>query len=63
MSEIDYVKMLETPISSCDVVIKPKKRRKKDVKEAVIDKVNNTPTTETIEDIEEEVKYLVKNGV
>lgn len=58
MSEIDYMQMLEVPISSCDVVIKPKKRRKKDVKEAVIDKVNNLPTPlDVIEDKEEISPY------
>lgn len=40
MSEFDYVKMLEIPVNSCDVVVKPFKKRKKDVKKQVIEKVN-----------------------
>lgn len=40
MSEFDYVKMLEIPVNSCDVVVKPVKKRKKDVKKQVIEKVN-----------------------
>ncbi len=40
MSELDYVKMLEIPVNSCSVEVKPTKRRKKDVKKQVIDKVN-----------------------
>ena len=55
MSDIDYMQMLEVPISSCDVVIKPKKRRKKDIKEVVIDKVNNSPTPEVSVESEENV--------
>ena len=40
MSEFDYVKMLEIPVNSCDVVVKPVKKRKKNVKKQVIEKVN-----------------------
>lgn len=42
MSDMEYLKMLEVPVNSCDVVIKPSKRKKKNVVEEVIDKVNNT---------------------
>ncbi len=41
MSDMEYLKMLEVPVNSCDVVIKPSKRKKKNVVEEVIDKVNN----------------------
>ena len=38
---IEYAEMLGLGVSSCDVVVKPaRKRRKKDVKKQVIDKVN-----------------------
>ena len=40
MSELDYVKMLEIPVNSCSVEVKPTKKKKKDVKKQVIDKVN-----------------------
>ncbi|MBR6737694.1 MAG: hypothetical protein IKL82_04975 [Clostridia bacterium] len=39
MSE-NYVKMLEIPVNSSSVVFKPMKKRKKDVKKQVIEKVN-----------------------
>ena len=40
MNELEYVKMLEVPVSSSGVEFKPFKKRKKDVKKKVIDKVN-----------------------
>lgn len=40
MSDIEYCKMLEIPVNSCDVVIKNSKRKKKDVVNKVIKKVN-----------------------
>lgn len=40
MSDLEYVKMLEMPVQSSDVVFKPVKKGKKDVKKRVIDKVN-----------------------
>ena len=40
MKELDYVSMLEIPVNSCDVIYKPSKRKKKDVKKQVIEKVN-----------------------
>lgn len=40
MSDMEYLKMLEIPVNSCDVVIKPNKRKKKNVVEEVIEKVN-----------------------
>ena len=33
MSDTKYLEMLEVPVQSCDVVIKPKRRKKKDIKE------------------------------
>ena len=50
MSEFDYVKMLEIPVNSCDVVVKPFKKRKKDVKKQVIEKVNGDALDKTVED-------------
>lgn len=44
MSELEYVKMVEVPISSSDVTFKPVPRKKKDVKKKVIDKVNGEKT-------------------
>ena len=41
MSDTKYLEMLEIPVQSCDVVIKPKKRKKKDIKDKVINMVNN----------------------
>ncbi len=41
MSDMEYLKMLEIPVNSCDVVIKPAKRKKKNVVEEVIEKVNS----------------------
>jgi hypothetical protein len=40
MSDMDYCKMLEIPVNSCDVIIKPTRRKKKTVVDEVIDKVN-----------------------
>ncbi|MBR5439194.1 MAG: hypothetical protein IKV61_03135 [Clostridia bacterium] len=40
MSDVEYCKMLEIPVNSCDIVIKNSKRRKKDVVNKVIKKVN-----------------------
>lgn len=40
MSDVEYCKMLEIPVNSCDIVIKNNKRRKKDVVNKVIKKVN-----------------------
>ncbi len=45
MSDMEYLKMLEVPVNSCDVVIKPSKRKRKNVVDEVIDKVNNTNET------------------
>ena len=41
MSDLEYVKMLEIPINSCDVTVKSTRRKKKDVKKQVIEKVNS----------------------
>lgn len=40
MSSSDYMKMIEVPVQSCDVVVKPKRKKQKDVKEEVIQKIN-----------------------
>ena len=40
MSDLEYVKMLEVPVSSSEVVFKPIKVKKKDVKKRLIEKVN-----------------------
>ena len=44
MSDLEYLKMLEVPVNSCDVYIKPSKKKKKNVVEEVIDKVNADET-------------------
>ena len=40
MSDMDYLEMLEIPVNSCDVVVKPSKKKRKNVVEEVIEKVN-----------------------
>ena len=40
MSDMEYCKLLEMPVGTCDVVIKPSKKKKKNVVEEVIEKVN-----------------------
>ena len=47
MSSSDYLKMVEVPVDTCDVVVKPKRRKKKDVKEEVIEMVNDDNVTST----------------
>ncbi len=47
--EKEYMEMLEIPVSTCDVIIKPKKRKKKDIKDQVIDMVNSENSNPTIE--------------
>ena len=56
MSEFDYVKMLEMPVNSCDVVYKPVKRRKKDVKKQVIEMVNGEQDAAPIKETENKRK-------
>lgn len=41
MSDMEYSKMLEIPVNTCDVIVKPYKRRKKNVIKDVIEKVNS----------------------
>ncbi len=41
MNDTKYLEMLEIPVQSCDVIIKPKKHKKKDIKSKVINMVNN----------------------
>ena len=41
MSDLDYLKMVEVPVDSCSVVVKPKRRKKKDAKEELIEMVND----------------------
>ena len=33
MSDLEYCKMIEVPVNTCDVFIKPSKRKKRDVVE------------------------------
>ena len=40
MSDMEYCKMLEMPVGTCDVVIKPIRKKRKNVVEEVIEKVN-----------------------
>ena len=56
MSEFDYVKMLEIPVNSCDVMVKPVKKRKKDVKKQVIEKVNEAVAETVTETKPETIK-------
>lgn len=51
MSDMEYCKMLEIPVNSCDVIIKPSKKRKKNVVEKVIDKVNADDSLENTQQI------------
>lgn len=46
--ESDYQNMIEVPVQSFDVVVKPQRRRKKDVKEEVIKRVNGGENTENV---------------
>ena len=62
MSDFDYVKMLEIPVSSTDVVYKPV-RKKKDVKKKLIEKVNENVKTDKVKDKKlkkEKTKNLIK---
>ncbi len=49
MSDTKYLEMLEIPVQTCDVVIKTKRRKKTDIKNKVIDMVNND-TQEVLEE-------------
>ena len=49
MKELDYVSMLEIPVKSCDIVYKPSKKKKKDVKKQLIEKVNENAIQTPIE--------------
>ena len=49
MSDMEYCKMLEMPVGTCDVVIKPVKRKRKNVVDEVIQKVNNDAQEEKVE--------------
>lgn len=51
MSDFDYVKMLEMPVNSCDVVYKPSKKKRKDVKKQVIEMVNCSNDLERQEEV------------
>ncbi|MBO6263891.1 MAG: hypothetical protein J6N93_06470 [Clostridia bacterium] len=59
---MEYAEMLEMPVSSCDVVFKPAKRKKrKNVKEEVIAKVNASETEEgALAQENTEVKFVQK---
>ena len=56
MSSDNYLKMVEVPIDTCDVIVKPKRRKKKDVKEEVIQKVNEDNVVKK----ESSIKRLIK---
>ncbi len=53
MSDTKYLEMLEIPVQSCDVVIKPKKRKKKDIKEKVINMVNSGTEKDAVNTVKE----------
>lgn len=44
MSNTNYLEMVEIPLQSCDVIVKPSRKKKKDVKEEVIQKINEDVT-------------------
>ena len=53
MSNGDYAEMIEIPVSTCEMVVLPKKRKKKNIRERVIDKVNaNLTAKEQVQDTE-----------
>lgn len=58
MSDLNYVNMLEIPVNSCNVIIKPVKCKKKDVKKQVIEMVNGdqTPLENQTEQVQKKVK-------
>lgn len=41
MSSEDYLKMVEIPVDTVEVLVKPSKKKKKDVKDEVIQKIND----------------------
>ena len=47
MSDLEYLKMLEVPVNSCDVVVKSSRKKKKNVVDEVIDKVNGSENENT----------------
>lgn len=49
MADGDYRDMIENSVSSCEMVVLPKKRKKKDLKKRVIEKVNKTTDSAIIE--------------
>ena len=53
---MDYAEMLEMPVSSCDVIIKSPKRKKKNLKEQVIAKVNFDENEQQAEEKEKKSK-------
>ncbi len=65
MEEDLYLKMLEMPVNSCDVVIKPARKKKKNVVDEVIKKVNENQTEETaVKEVEEKPeKQAVKRKI
>ena len=60
MSDTKYLEMLEIPVQSCDVVIKPKRRSKKDIKEKVINMVNNDNSSTDVQKQEKPKRKLPK---
>lgn len=45
MAQSDYQDMIEIPVSTCEMVVLPKKKKRKNVKKKVIDKVNKKAQT------------------
>ena len=65
MSGGEYAEMIEIPVSTCEMVVLPKKRKKKNLRKRVIQKVNkslknedNTPIEQVVEpeNVKEEEK-------
>ncbi len=58
MSNTNYLEMVEVPVQSCDVIVKPSRKKKKDVKEEVIQKINETSTSVVETDKKQRRKIL-----
>lgn len=48
MSDGDYAEMIEIPVSTCEMVVLPKKRKKNNLRKKVIDRVNKNLQNENV---------------
>lgn len=58
MSDGEYAEMIEIPVSTCEMVITPKKRKKRIVKQRVIESVNRKLESERKTNFQDETKTL-----